>query len=156
MARQTTGAHAAPVLIGAAALIGAAGLAACGSNTKTVAAATLLAHARTTINAASAVHFTVASTRLPDAGTVLRSGQGDMARPDKLRGSFQVAIDDLPTSLSIIETDGTFYVKLPFSPNYQVSDPSKFGFGNPAQLIDPNTGVSRLLTQIADPKVTGH
>ena len=151
MTRQGMGAA-----VVAAAVTGAVGLAACGSSASTVPAATLLAKARSTVNAASAVHFTVTSNRLPNAGTVLRSGDGDLARPGELRGTFQIAIDSLPTSISIIETSGKFYVKLPFASNYQISDPSKFGFGDPAQLIDPNTGISRLLTQIGNPKVTGH
>src|ERR1700749_1017558 len=97
MARPKAGA------VFSAALIGAASLAGCGSSSQTVPAAALLATAPTTLNAASAVHFTVTSNRLPDAGTVLKSGSGDLARPDLLQGSFQVAIDDLPTSISIIE-----------------------------------------------------
>jgi LppX_LprAFG lipoprotein len=130
-------------------------VAGCGSGSKTVAAPALLAKARQTINAASAAHFTVSSTRLPSSGTTLKSGTGDLARPGELRGTFQIAIDGLPTNISIIETGGKFYVKLPFASSYQITSPSKFGFGDPAQLIDPNTGVSRLLTQISGPKVTG-
>jgi lipoprotein LprG len=97
----------------------------------------------------------VTSNRLPDAGTVLKTGNGDLARPDELRGNFQIAVDSLPASISIIETDSKFYVKLPFQSNYQLSDPSKYGFGDPASIIDPNTGISRLLVQISNPKVTG-
>ena len=138
-----------------AAVAGVTALGACGSSTKTVPAATLLAKAHTTINAASAVHFAVTSNRLPNAGTVLKSGTGDLARPGELRGTFQIAIDSLPTSIAIIETGNKFYVKLPFQSSYQVSDPTKFGFGDPASIIDPNTGISRLLVQISNPKVTG-
>jgi hypothetical protein len=142
----------AATIAGAAAAVGLAG---CGSSTKTVPAATLLVGSRRTLNAATAVHFTVTSDRLPSSGTVLESGSGDLTRPSELRGSFQIAIDSLPTSISIIEADNKFYVKLPFASKYQLSNPSKFGFGDPAQLINPSTGISRLLTRIAGPRLTG-
>jgi lipoprotein LprG len=142
--------------IGAAVVAGAALLASCGTSSKSVAAPALLVTARTTINATHALHFTVTSNRLPNAGTTLTSGDGDLARPGQLRGMFQISVDGLPTRVSIIETAGVFFVKLPFTSKYQITQPAKFGFSDPAQLIDPNQGVSRLLTEIAGAKVTGH
>lgn len=121
-----------------------------------MAAATLLSRARTTINAADAVHFAVTSTDLPTSGTVLTSGQGDLARPDQLSGDFRIAVDGLPTTVSIIETGGKFYVKLPFAAKYQLSDPNKFGFGDPANVIDPDHGMSHLLTLVSGAKASGH
>jgi lipoprotein LprG len=137
------------------ALIGPLAAGCGGSGTKTVAASTLLSSARQTINAASAAHFVVTSTNLPDVGTVLTSGTGDLVRPGELRGNFGVAVNGLPLSLAIIETGGKFYAKLPLATSYKITDPHSFGFGDPAKLIDPNNGISRILTQISSPKVSG-
>lgn len=145
------------ILAPVAVVMAGAAFAGCGGgSSKTVPAATLLPRARTTINAANAVHFAVTSNRLPTTGTVLTSGEGDLARPNQLSGDFQISVDGLPTKVSIIETGGKFYVKLPFASRYQLSDPSKFGFGDPAKVIDPNSGVSHLLTQVSGAKVSGH
>jgi lipoprotein LprG len=49
-------------------------------------------------------------------------------------------------TVHIISAGGYFYVQLPFSSAYEPTDPSKYGFGNPATLLDPNLGLSTLLT----------
>ena len=137
------------------AIAGVATVAACGSNPRPLAARTLLADARQVVNRASALHFVLASEDLPSSGTTLQGGQGDLSRPDQLEGTFQVAVDGLPASVKLIEVGGKFYAKLPFASVYKVSSPAAFGLGDPAQLLDPNAGVSRLLTELKDPKVEG-
>ncbi|HWG73925.1 MAG TPA: LppX_LprAFG lipoprotein [Acidimicrobiales bacterium] len=141
--------------IAAAALAASALAAGCGSAPATVSPPALLADARQVVNRTSAVHFDLTSENIPPAGTTLQGGQGDLARPDQLRGTFQVAVDGLPASVKLIEVGGKFYAELPFAGRYQVTDPAKFGLGDPAQLLNPDTGVSRLLTGLRDPKSSG-
>ncbi len=137
------------------ALAGAVVVTACGSNPTPVAARTLLGDARQTVNQAPAVHFDLASHDLPSTGTILEGGQGDLSRPDQLQGTFLVALDGLPANVGLIEVGGRFYAKLPFARGYKLTNPATFGIGDPARLLDPGAGVSRLLTEAADPKVLG-
>lgn len=137
------------------ALASAAVVAGCGGNPPPVASAILLSDARQVVNQAKAVHFTLSSQNLPSTGTTLQGGAGDLSRPDQLQGTFQVSLDGLPASVKLIEVGGKFYAELPFTSHYKVTQPAQFGLGDPAQLLDPNAGVSRLLTELANPKVTG-
>jgi lipoprotein LprG len=49
--------------------------------------------------------------------------------------------------LAVVSVDGTVYAQLPFTSGYSVVDPAQFGFGDPGELIDPETGISQLLSE---------
>lgn len=126
----------------------------CGGSS-TVSASTLLPKAQSTLNAATSAHFVLASQNIPASGTNLRGGDGELARPDKLRGTFEVQVFGLPAKVSAVAISGKFWALLPFQSKYQLVKPSEFGLGDPSQLIDPHTGLSRLLTELEHPKVVG-
>jgi hypothetical protein len=132
-----------------------AALGGCGSSSPARSVPTLLDHARRAVNATPAVHFVVTSRNLPTSGTVLQGGQGDLVRPGELRGTFQAAVEGLPIDIKVTEVGGKFYALLPFSSRYQVVDPTKFGFGDPAALLNPRTGVSGLLTGLRGAHASG-
>ncbi|MGH9077420.1 MAG: LppX_LprAFG lipoprotein [Acidimicrobiales bacterium] len=138
-----------------AAVVGGAAVAGCASAPAAAAARPLLAAARATIDRTPALHFVLASQNLPAVGTTLQGGSGDLARPDQLEGTFQVSLDGLPASVKLIEAGGKFFAELPFTGHYQVTDPARFGLGDPAQLLNPGTGVSRLLTELGGSSVAG-
>jgi len=48
-------------------------------------------------------------------------------------------------TIHILSTGGRFMVELPFTTRYEATDPSKYGFGDPATLLDPDKGLSSLL-----------
>lgn len=110
-----------------------------------------LRQAQQTLNATPALRFELTSQKMSS----LRSGTGDMARPDSIQGTFLVAVDGFPLSVKAIATGGKFYAILPGSSSYKEVDPKEFGLGNPATLIDPQTGVSRLLTEASGTKSLG-
>ena len=51
-----------------------------------------------------------------------------------------------PVTVKIVSTGGVFYAQTPLSSSYDRADPSAYGFGDPAQLLDPSHGLSSLLT----------
>jgi hypothetical protein len=137
---------AAPLL--ALALLAVPALSACsGGDSDTESAADLLAHAKRTLDGTESLHFVLDSEGAPDTGTVLVGGEGDMARPASFEGTLQVLALGSTLDLAVVSLDGTVYAQLPFTSGYSVVDPAQFGFGDPGALIDPETGISQLLSE---------
>ena len=134
--------HAAARLAGAAALLT---LAACGSSNNGVDPHALLRQAKATIDATPAVHFVLSSSGAGGSGTLITGGEGDAHRPDEFSGSLNVVQSGFSVRVQINSVGGVFKVKLPFSGSFEKADPSDYGFGDPATLLDPDKGLSSLL-----------
>lgn len=116
---------------------------------------TLLTKAKQKIDSTDALHFDITSQNVQGGGTIITGGTGDIARPDRIKGTFQVSLNGFHVSVKIISANGKFYAQAPFQSSYQPTDPSTFGVGNPALLIDPNQGLSSLLANVQDPRSDG-
>ncbi len=110
-------------------------------------AADLLAEAKRTLDATETLHFVLDSEGAPETGTELVGGEGDIARPAAFEGTLRVLAMGSTLDLPVVSVDGTVYAQLPFTTGYSVVDPAQFGFGDPGRLIDPGTGISRLLAE---------
>ncbi|MGY1813675.1 LppX_LprAFG lipoprotein [Blastococcus sp. SYSU D00820] len=106
----------------------------------------LLGRAKATLDEAESVHFTLTSDDAPSSGTVLLGGEGDLARPMSFAGTLQVQTLAGAVDVDVVSVDGTVYARLPFTSGFSVVDPADFGVGDPAALLDPDTGISQLLT----------
>jgi lipoprotein LprG len=113
----------------------------------------LLATAKKTLDAAQSLHFVLTSSGAPSTGTVLTGGDGDIVRPSSFQGALKVQVSGAPLSLKVVSVNGTVYAQLPFSASYSVIDPKTFGFGDPGALLDPQTGISQLLTKAQNPEL---
>jgi lipoprotein LprG len=122
-----------------------AAVAGCGSQSTPTDARTLLRQAKQVIDDTPSLHFTLSSSGASGTGTVISSGQGDARRPDGFTGTLVVMQSGFTVHVGIVSLGGAFYVKLPFSTGYSVTNPGNYGFGNPATLLDPNKGLSSLL-----------
>lgn len=145
-------------LAAVAVAMGTATLGACGSSggVSSGAAAGVLAQAKAAVDAAASLHFTLAvSGAASSGGMTLTGGQGDVAKPDRLVGSFTVNVDGLRAPVKVATGGGRFYAQLPFQRGYARTDPSSFGLANPAQLFSPNGGLSSLLTDAQHPMSGG-
>ena len=130
----------------ALALLLAPALAGCSSEPEE-SAADLLQRARTTLDDASSAHFVLDSEGAPETGTELVGGEGDIARPTSFEGTLKVLAMGSTLDLEVVSADGTVYAQLPFTTGFTVVDPAQFGFGDPGELIDPETGISQLLAE---------
>ncbi|HEY2706312.1 MAG TPA: LppX_LprAFG lipoprotein [Candidatus Dormibacteraeota bacterium] len=132
---------------------------ACGSSPGSggVDATAMLRQGKAAVDAAGALHFTLAARDVPSggAGTFITAGEGDAQRPNAVQGSLQVVFNGLPLRLGVVSSGGTFYVKLPFTTGYEATDPTKYGFGDPGRLLDPQAGLSSLLTDAKDASADG-
>ncbi|MGY2084190.1 LppX_LprAFG lipoprotein [Blastococcus sp. SYSU DS0539] len=122
-------------------------LAGCGSDEPEESAAELLDRAKQTLDEAESAHFVLDSEGAPATGTVLVGGEGDIARPASFDGTLQVLALGSTLDLEVVSVDGTVYAQLPFTSGFSVIEPAQFGFGDPGDLLDPETGISQLLAE---------
>ena len=122
-------------------------LAACESEEPEESAADLLARAKTTLDGAESAHFVLDSEGAPSSGTLLVGGEGDIARPASFDGTLEVRALGSTLDLRVVSVDDTVYAQLPFTSGFSVIDPAQFGFGDPGDLLDPETGISQLLAE---------
>ena len=137
----------------AALLLTALVLAGCGGGSSDESAADLLARAKTTLDDAASVHFVLTSDGAPAGGNALLGGEGDIARPASFSGTLQVQAFGSSIDAEVISVDGTVYAQLPLTTGYSVVDPATLGVGDPGALIDPDTGISQLLTAAQSPEL---
>jgi lipoprotein LprG len=144
---------AAPLL--ALALLAVPALTACSGNDGAApeSATDLLAHAKHTLDETKSLHFVLDSEGAPKTGTELVGGEGDIARPASFEGTLKVLAMGSTLDLAVVSVDGTVYAQLPFASGFSVLDPAQFGFGDPGALIDPETGISQLLSSAGSAKL---
>ncbi|HEU4912408.1 MAG TPA: LppX_LprAFG lipoprotein [Actinomycetes bacterium] len=118
-------------------------------------AAGALAAAQERFDSATSAHFVLTSADLPPGRAALVGGEGVAARPPAFQGDLDVLLGGGTVTVSVISVGGTVYAKLPFATGYQETDPSAFGISDPATFLDPERGLSRLFTEMTDPKLAG-
>lgn len=117
--------------------------------------ADLLARARSTLDAADTLHFTLTSTDTPGVKTRLVGGEGVVARPKSFQGKLSVLLNGSQVSIDLVSSGGKVYAQLPFSKGFTVTDPATFGLSDPANLIDAKTGISRMFGELTAVTVKG-
>lgn len=134
--------HGRLLVVGTAVLL----LAACGGSA-TTSPAQLLRDGKQSVDAAPALHFTLTSQGVGTggSGTLITGGAGNARRPDSFAGTLDVVAAGFPLTVGIVSTGGVFYAQTPLTIGYAKTDPSAYGFGDPAQLLDPSHGLSSLL-----------
>jgi LppX_LprAFG lipoprotein len=115
----------------------------------------LLQRAKATIDASQSVHFVLTSQGVSGGGTNITGGEGDLARPDQLQGSFTVTIGGFNANVKVVSKGGVFAAQLPFQRKYTRTNPATFGLTDPSRLLDREHGLSSLLTAGTGAKVTG-
>ncbi len=118
----------------------------CGSSGAPLDPSQLLRDGKKSIDSTPSVHFTLTSQGVTGIGTLITGGQGDASRPNSFAGTLTVVAAGFPVTVNVVSTGGVFYARTPLSSSYDKTDPSAYGFGDPAQLLDPNHGLSSLLT----------
>ena len=115
----------------------------------------LLQQAKATVDAAQSAHFVLTSQGATGGGTNITGGEGDLARPDQLQGTFTVSLHGLSAHVKVVSKGGVFVAQLPFASKYTRTNPTAFGLTDPSQLLNPDHGLSSLLTAGTNPQVTG-
>ena len=110
-----------------------------------------LAAAKTSLDKAEYVGFTLNTDNLPEGldGLLSANGTGTHAPAFKGEVKVQTAID---FSAPVIAVDGKVYADLPFT-GFTDIDPAQYGAPDPADLMDTENGISALLPQTQDATV---
>ncbi len=104
-----------------------------------------LTAAKTSLDEAEYIGFTLSTESLPDDLDGLLSASGTGTHDPAFTGEVKVqtAID---ITAPVIAVDGKVYAKLPFSP-YAELDPGQYGAPDPADLMSTDSGISSLLPE---------
>ncbi len=91
--------------------------------------------------------------RSPTRRPACSGGDGDLLRPASFQGTLQVLVAGSRVEVEVVSVDGTVYAQLPFTAGFSVVEPADFGIGDPAALLDPESGISQLLEAVEDPRL---
>lgn len=135
--------------MGAALCAVATAVAACGSASSSTSQdpRALLTAAKAKADASRALHFSLSSENAGGADIYVRGGDGDAVRPDGFSGTFDVFYQVANVKVGVASVGGKFYIHLPFGTGWDQTDPSKYGFADPGRLINPDSGLSSLLSR---------
>ena len=134
-----------------AALLGMAALISCG--TPPPDPPTLLPEAKKHLDDAQSLTFHIESKDAqPTSGVYIIGGDGVMKRPDGVAGTVHVLLSGILTDVQVVAVNGKFYVQVLFSP-WTLARPTDYGFQSPSLLLDPDKGLSSLITQSHNPVV---
>jgi LppX_LprAFG lipoprotein len=112
-----------------------------------------LAAARKTVDATPTMHVVLTSPDFTVSGVRVASLEGSLARPDRFGGNLQILLAGSPITVPIYSAGGNTYARLPLTTSFTKVDPSTYGIGDPAGLLNPDTGLSSLLTAAQHPTV---
>ncbi|MDF9715572.1 LppX_LprAFG lipoprotein [Nocardioides sp. ChNu-153] len=91
-----------------------------------------------------------------DVSTALVSAQGTAVRPDGFSGAFALRAFSLPVDVDIVATEGTTYARAALlGPGWREVEPEDYNAPDPGTLLDPDAGVSGILTATQDPVEDG-
>jgi len=91
----------------------------------------------------------------PSGDGVLKADGVGTHDPAAWKGSVDVTLKGIRATVPIVAVDGRVYSKLPLTLGYSTNDPSEYDAPDPAGFMDPDTGLSALLTKLEDPRSTG-
>ncbi|WZH53897.1 MAG: LppX_LprAFG lipoprotein [Nocardioides alkalitolerans] len=111
----------------------------------------VLKEVKENFDAAEGVRIAVTSEDLADADAALVSLDGTAVRPDGFSGEMIVRVLGRDASGDILSVDGQSYAQgFVIFPSWAEVDPEDFNAPDPGALIDPDDGVSGLLTATQD------
>lgn len=140
-------------------LVAALAVTGCGGDDSTTksdpaAVTAALTTAKANFDQATGVHFTMTTEADPDGDAVL-GAEGDLTNQPAFKGSVKVNyLGFKKVSADVISVGGRVYVDLPLPGGYSELDPATVGAPDPADFMDPDSGISGLLLKLTDPKQT--
>jgi lipoprotein LprG len=110
----------------------------------------VLASAKKSLDDTSGVNIALTTDKLPPGvdGVVEATGTGTHA--PAFDGSIKVVVNNLNVDVPVVAVQGAVYAKLPFTTTFAEIDPSDYGAPDPADLMDPENGISGWLTAAED------
>jgi lipoprotein LprG len=108
-----------------------------------------LTNAKSLIDEAASIDFTISTDELPSGVPGLLEAEGTGTSEPAFDGTARVSAAG-GVDADVISVDGEVYVKTGFTPVFVELDPAKLGAPDPAAFFDPDSGVSSLLVATED------
>lgn len=111
----------------------------------------VMAAAKAKLDETSGVEITLSTDDEPDDGDYLASAEGTLiADPPSFEGEVDGRVMGVSAAdIAVVSVDGDLYVKIPVL-GWDELDPEEFCAPDPGTLLDPDTGVSPILTATED------
>jgi lipoprotein LprG len=110
----------------------------------------VLAEAKTALDETSGVRLRLATEKLPPSVDGVLRAEGIGTHDPAFEGDLTVSIGGLPADVPVIAAQGKVMAELPFTTSYVEVDPAAYAAPDPAGLMDPDEGLSSLLTAAED------
>lgn len=107
----------------------------------------VLAAAKEALDETSGVTLSLAAEKLPDDVDGVLDAQGVATHAPAFDGDLTVVVNGLNVDVPVVSVDGKVWAKLPFTTEFAELNPADYGAPDPAQLMDPDTGLSSWLTE---------
>ncbi len=111
----------------------------------------VLAQAKTTLDETPGVQIALTTDDLPEGTTGITSATGVATSAPAFEGQIAVSLAGNAVEVPVVAVDDEVYAELPLVPGFQPIDPAEYGAPDPSRLIDPDEGVSTLLTATESP-----
>jgi lipoprotein LprG len=110
-----------------------------------------LAAAKKSFDTAQYIGFTLSTDKLPDGLQGLLSATGTGTHDPAFTGEVKVQTKVTDITAPLVAVNSAVYAKFPFV-GWNKINPADYGAPDPANLMDPDTGVSSLFTATENPK----
>lgn len=137
-------------LVLAALLSGCTGGGDDGGSTDTAAVQKRLDAAKKAIDDAETVDVSLTTSSVPDGVSGLLSAKGKGNHSPAFEGDVKVSSGGATLTAKVIAVDGTVYADTGLTPGYLTIDPAALKAPDPAGLLDPDSGLTSILTATDD------
>lgn len=149
---MTTPRRRARAALALAALLAPMLLSACSNDEESdeLTAAEQLAAAKVVLDETPGVRIRLSTPELPPGINGLIAAEGVGTHAPAFDGDIKVTVSGIPADAEVTAVDGVVYAKLPFTTDFVEIDPADYGAPDPAALMEPEGGLSSLLTAASD------
>ncbi len=119
---------------------------ACSSDSDEMSPDEALASAKEQLDETSGVELSLSTDSLPAGVDGVLEATGTGTRAPAFEGELTVRIQSVTVDVPVVAVDGVVYAELPFTSKFSEIDPSDYDAPDPAQLMDPEAGISSWLT----------
>lgn len=105
-----------------------------------------LADAKANLDETSGVHIRLETEELPPTVSGILSAEGVGTHDPAFEGDLRVAMNGVAADVAVVAAQGTVMAQLPFTTEFVEVDPADYSAPDPAALMDPEEGLSSLLT----------
>ncbi|GAB2858452.1 LppX_LprAFG lipoprotein [Nocardioides pacificus] len=109
----------------------------------------VLAAAKEALDETIGVTLSLSTEELPDDVDGVLDATGVATHAPAFDGDLTITVNGLDVDVPVVSVDGKVYAKLPFTRSFAEVNPADYGAPDPAQLMDPDTGLSTWLTGVS-------